>query len=128
MLAKLIVKILHWKNLKGEDKALIVTALLENIDALPLRDAIKFDADGTLLVRGRKLELEQAQALKGATEALKTNYARQLIQEQLLYEANKIALHQGLTPEMIQFAKAVVWNLQNEELLLNKLNEGNSVP
>ena len=123
MLSKIIIKILKWKKLKGEDKTRIISALLENIDALPIRDAIKFDLEGTLIIRGRKLEIEQAQNLKQSVDVLKDNQARKIIQEQLLYEANKLGLHQGLTPEMIMFAKACVWAIQNEELLLNKLSE-----
>jgi hypothetical protein len=123
MLSQIICKILKWKKLKGEDKTRIITALLDNIDALPIRDAITFDADGTILIRGKKLEIEQIQNLKTGVAVLKDNFARKLIQEQLLYEANKIGLHQGLTPEMIQFSKAVVWVLENEEKLINTLSE-----
>lgn len=123
MLSKIICKILKWKKLKGEDKTRIISALLENIDALPIRDAIKFDLEGTVIIRGNKLELEQAQNLKNAVATLKDNYARKIIQEQLLFEANMLGLHKGLTPEMIQFAKACIWCLENEELLINKLSE-----
>jgi uncharacterized protein YgbK (DUF1537 family) len=123
MISKIIVKILKWKKLKGEAKTRIITALLENIDALPIRDAITFDQDGTIIIRGKKIDIETAQLLKQSATALKDNYTRKIIQEQMLYTANKIGLHQGLTPEQIQFSKALVWVIQNEQQLLDKLEE-----
>ena len=127
MLGKLLSKIIVWAlsltTIKGEDRTRLINALLAHIDALPLRDVVSFDLDGTLLIRGNKLEVEQAQNLKAAVSSLKDNYARKLIQEQLLHEANMIGLHKGLNPEMIQFAKALIWCLQNEQALINKIDE-----
>lgn len=109
--------------MKGDDKTRIITALLENIDALPIRDAITFDADGTILIRGKKLEIEQIQNLKTGVVILKDNFARKLIEEQLLYECSKMGLHQGLTPEQIQFSKAAIWVLQQYNKFLEMLSE-----
>lgn len=127
LLSKIVIWALGTTKISGEDKAIITTALLRNIDALPIRDAITYDLEGTLMIRGKKLDLDQAQSFKQGVAVLKDNFARKLIQEQLLYECSKIGLHQGLTPEMIQFAKSCVWVLQNEEQLIDKLN-GNSLP
>lgn len=124
MLSKIICRILKWKKLKGEDKTRIITALLDNIDALPIRDAITFDADGTIIIRGKKLEIEQIQNLKTGVSVLKDNFARKLIEEQLLYECSKLGLHQGLTPEQIQFSKACIWCLQQQNKFLTMLEEG----
>ena len=46
ILSKIIVWALGTTKITGEDKALITTALLKNIDALPIRDAITFDENG----------------------------------------------------------------------------------
>lgn len=127
MLSKILSKIVIWSlktsKITKEDKALVTTALLKNIDALPIRDIITFDDDGTILIRGRKLEIEEAQILKQGADAMIDNSTRKIIVEQMLYEANKIGLHQGLNPDMIMFAKAVVWVMQQEERILKQLEE-----
>jgi len=126
MLSKLLTKIIIWAlkttKITGEDKARITTALLNNIDALPIRDAISFDADGTILIRGKKLELEQIQNLKTGASVLKDNFARKLIEEQLLYECSKIGLHQGVNTEQIVFSKACVWCLQQMDRFIDILD------
>ena len=129
MLSKILRKFVIWAlrtvKITGEDKALVTTELLKNIDALPLRDAIQFGADGTVYIKGRTLELEQAQALKTGVAVLKDNFARKLIQEQLLYKASVMGLHEGINPEQIMFSKAIVWVIQNEEILISKLDSDN---
>lgn len=122
MLSKIIIKILKWKKLKGEDKTRIITALLDNIDALPIRDAISFDIDGTILIRGKKLDLEQIQNLKIGVSVLKDNFARKLIQEQLLYEASLIGL-QCVNTEQLMFSKSAIWMLRRENELINELDK-----
>jgi len=127
MLGKILSKIVCWAlrstTIKGEDRTRVINALLANIDALPLKDVVSFDFNGTLLIRGNKLEIEQAQLLKAAVTSLKGNYARKLIQEQLLHQANIIGLHKGINVEGIMFSKAVIWCLQNEQELIDKIDQ-----
>ena len=121
LLSKIIIWALNSIKIKENEKALITTALLRNIDALPIRDALSFDLEGTIMVRGKKLDIEQIQLLKQGADSLKNNYAWNVIEEQVLYEANKIALHQGITPDMIQFAKSAVWVTQQIEKFLKQI-------
>lgn len=125
-MSKLLSKIIVWalKTIKitGEDKARVITALLANIDALPIQDAITFDQEGTILIRGKKLELEQAQLLKQSTSSLKDSYARKIIGEQMLSEANLISL-KGINTEQLIFAKACIWVMMRQDELIKKLDE-----
>jgi len=125
-MSKLLTKIIIWalktSKIKGEDKALVITALLSNIDALPIRDAITFDDEGTILIRGKKLDIEQIQLLKQGASLIKDNYTRKVIEEQMLSEANLIAL-KGVNTEQLIFAKAAIWVMMRCNELLKKLDE-----
>lgn len=117
--AKLAVFCLKHSRLSGEQKAFVTTALLDNLSAIPLRDIIRFDDYGVVLINGKKLEVEQALAFKESCKTMKDSFARKVIQEQVAYEAIKMGIHQGLTPDMIMFSKAALWYAQEENKLLS---------
>lgn len=125
MWGRLVSKLAVWavknKRLSGEDKARVTNALYDNLQAIPLRNIITFNGEGTVLINGRKMTMEQSMAFVESARALKDSYARKMIHEQVLYEAVKMGIHQGLTPEMIQFSKAAIWYAQEENKLLNKI-------
>lgn len=108
-------------RLTGDTRTYVLNKLLENIGALPLRKTIVFDPDGTVLVNGRKLELEQAVSLRESVHALKNNQARKIFNEQLKFLAIEFGVHQAMTPEMMQFAKAALWLIQEEEKLIESI-------
>lgn len=101
----------------------LTTSILEKLNALPIRDIMTFDADGTILARGQKLATGEAMALKQGADALKSNFARKIINEQRIYEAIKIGVYNGINTEQILFAKAALWVIQEEDKLLSKLIE-----
>jgi hypothetical protein len=108
-------------RLTGETRTYVLNKLLENIGALPIRKTIVFDPDGTVLINGRKLELEQAVSLRESVHALKNNQARRIFNDQLRFLAVEFGVHQALTPEMMQFAKAALWLIQEEDKLIESI-------
>lgn len=119
--AKLAVLLLKSTRLSGENKMRVTNALLRNIDAVPVADIISYDQQGILLVNGRQLALEQAQSLLQSVEGLHDNYARKLIRTQVQYEAIKLGLHNGLSPDTILFAKAAIWYGEQEDRLISEI-------
>lgn len=119
VMAKLVIFALKSKRLSGEQKAEVLSALLENLQALPLQSIITFDEYGTVAIGGRNLEPEQAIAFRDGCRAMKDSFARKMIQEQVAYAAIKMGVHQGLNPDMILFSKAVLWYAQEENKLLS---------
>ncbi len=114
---------LKTQKIEGADKTRVVNALLANIDALPIKDAVSIE-NGQIMLRGKPIEsLETAQSLKQGAAAMLSNFTRKIAQEQLLFEASKIGLHQGMTPEQIIFAKAAIWCIQNEERIYRELDQ-----
>lgn len=99
----------------------MLNALLEAVHALPVKDIISFDQQGTLQVQGKKLDTEQAIAMQSAIAALKNNMAYRLIKEQIAFEAVKYGVHSSLTFDMLYMSKAALWIQQQEINLISKL-------
>lgn len=121
ILVKIVMYLLKSNKVTGENKNKILSYLLQNIQAIPIRDVIKFDVDGTLKINNRALEMEQAIAFRDSARVLKDNFAKKLIQDQLTYEAIQMGVHQGLNSEMIMFSKCALWLIQEENKLLNDI-------
>lgn len=122
-LAKLAVWLLRNKKLERESKSKVMAALLDNVGALPLRSTIIFDNQGTILLNGKPLELEQAISFRESARIMQDSFARKLINEQLKYLAIQYGVHNGLTPDMIIFSKAALWMIDEENKLLNQIIE-----
>jgi len=120
LLARLCIKLLRSKKLKGENKTLILNALLDNIGALPIKKIITFDVEGAMLINGKRLEIEQAISLKQSAQAFRDNTFRKLVEEQIAYMAVEYAIHNGLSPETIMFSKVAFW-IQEEVKKLHTL-------
>lgn len=121
LLAKVIVLALRSTRITGEDKAMVTTVLLDNMGALPFRDAITFDVQGGVYVNQKKLNQEQMIAFKESCNGLRNSFARNLIHEQIKYSAVKMGVHEGLNPDMILFAKAALWYSEQEDKMISTL-------
>ena len=121
IIAKFVVFILRHKRLSGEAKAICTSALLDNFNFFPIRDIITFDTQGTIQIKGRSLEPEQVKVFAESARLYKDSFAKRIIREQVAFEAVKMGVHQGLTPDMILFAKDALWYAQEEEKVLGKI-------
>lgn len=119
----LVTKLVLWalkSRITGENKTRLITALLNNINAVPIRDVIKHSRKG-IIVNGQILETDQGIAFLQGVTALADSKARKLIRDQILYEAIKLGVNQGDNPDKIMFAKAAIWCLEEEERLIANL-------
>lgn len=121
LITKLVIYALHSKRIKGENKTQIIAMLLENIGALPIRKMVAWNNFGTLLVNGRPIEGEQLMNFRLNVMALRDNEARKILNDTKKFTAIDYGVHQGLTPEMNTFAKACLFNLQQEEELIAEI-------
>jgi hypothetical protein len=121
LLSKVIVLALRSVRITGEDKARVTTVLLSNIGALPFRDVFAYDLDGSVYVNGKKLSQEQLIALKESCKALNDSFSRKLINEQIRFIAVNEGVHKGLNSDMILFAKAALWVMDQEETMISTL-------
>lgn len=119
--ARIAAALLKNARLGNEDRQLLTAALLRTLGAVPIRATITMDSAGKLFVGGRELNLETARKLRAGADAMITNFARKFVREQLMFLAVEKGVHENLTPEQGLFAKALLWNFQEEEKLFREL-------
>lgn len=115
-----LIKQLKSKNLPLEDRVALTTALLSNLSALPLNNAIVIDPHG-VEINGKRLSPDDKIAFIESCALLKNNFARKVLHEQVRYLAINLGVHIGQNTDMIMFSKAALWCLEQEEKLLEKI-------
>lgn len=130
MFTRIVVRLVVWlldkANLTIDQRNLLTGKLLDTMgSSTPLRDIIRIDEEGTLLVKGSPLTpYEARQYLEGAKSAL-NNATLQLIWDQIRYECFKGGVSNGAKPEDILFYRTALWNGERERFYLS-LFEGNT--
>lgn len=115
-----IIKQFKKANLSIEDRVALTTALLYKLQSLPLESTFIIDSKG-ISVNGKVLEPEQVINFTESCAALKDNFARKVIHEQIRYLAVNMGIHNSLSIDTLMFAKAALWCLSQEEDLLAKV-------
>lgn len=121
--AGIAVFLLTRVTLRNETKQLLTASLLTSLHVLPVRDIITHDETGKLFVGGRPLNFETAQALHKAAIAMRSNFARTFVEDQVRWHAVQMGVHQNNTPEQGLYAKAALWVLQELDALYKELGE-----
>ncbi len=116
-----VIKQLKKSSLTLEDRTALVTALLDKLGAFPIGEMVNFTETG-IAINGRDLDQEQYINFREACVLLKENFARRVINEQLKYKAMEMGIHKSTTSEELYFSKAVIWFINEENILLEKLS------
>lgn len=103
-------------------RGLILNCLLESVGALPFKDILTFDLDGTPKVAGKNLSPEQLLRLREGAAALEKNWTYRVIKEQIAYEAVKYGVHSSISTDMLLMAKSGLWIQQQEIKLIKDLS------
>lgn len=90
-------------------RALILNTLLDKLAMLPLRSIISVNDNGSLVIRGKELDIEEINLLRESAKALRDNRAFQLIQDEALFVAHSYAVNGTKCFEDIYAAKMAVW-------------------
>jgi len=118
----LTIRLLNSQRITGEQKTRVMASLLKNIHAIPIHDVVSFTSDKSMIIDGKRFDAEQARLFVESIDGLKNSYARKVINAQLTYMALKLGVKEGLNPEQIQFSKAVLWFIQEENNLIEILS------
>lgn len=118
---RLLLFLLKHKEVDQKNKVQILSALTQKLE-LPVNDNFTYDVEGTLLVKGRKLQPEQYMALREGADALKRNETRKLIHEQIAFEAVKEGMYKTISLDTLLFAKCAIWLQQQEDRLIKELS------
>jgi len=116
-----LITTLKDEKLSHQDRLKLQTAIIDKISYIPIADVLEFAPDGTVIVRGRTLDIDQARVLKSGLDALQNNFAEKLISEQLLFNAIKLGVHKSTSLEELMLSKAIIWVLQERSKLLTLL-------
>lgn len=118
---KKLLKLGEKEEVESQEFQLILNFLLKRINISQIKDTITFDLDGTVMLRGNKLDTEQSIKLKESAMALDTNFARRFVEDQLEYEMIKTGIHSSLNMEVILMAKAAIWIHEQEKRLISQI-------
>ncbi len=117
---KRLIAQLNKADLSIEDKTALITALIGRLNAFPIGEMIHFTPNG-LMINGKELDAESMLSFREACAALKDNYARKVIHEQVKYKAIERGIHKAQTLDELMFSKAAIWVVNELEILTHKL-------
>lgn len=118
---KSVIAALGRADLSIEDRALLTTAVLDKLVALPIRDIITVDEKKSIFVNGKPLDFEQAVQLRESARGALANHAMRLVRQQVLYAAVVAGVHKVESPAQMFFSRAAIWFGKEEEALLRML-------
>jgi hypothetical protein len=121
LLTSLVIWLLARKELDGECKSRLVSSLLKNVHALPLRGTIFIDNLGAIVVNGKKMPGDQVHMLKNSAKTVKDSLAFRIIVEQTRFLAIEMGTFKAQTPEQIVFGKAALWYASEQIRLLEQI-------
>ncbi len=117
LITRLVIALLKWARLSIEDRTLLTVAMIDKLKALPVSDIISLDQKGSLLIEGKPVELNQAISLREGARLIVNSPTYRIVQAQILYQATKLGIHEGDTPEKVFFSKVAIWWHQEQKAL-----------
>lgn len=120
VLTQKIINQLKKNNLPLEDKSALLSAIQDKLKILPLEDSLIIEPN-KITIRGNVLDIDQIIKFKDSCMALKENYAFNVIREQVKYLAVNLGIYKSTSMEDLIFYKAALFNINQEDLLLDKI-------
>lgn len=87
---------------------------------LPLNDSIVI-SQNSIVINGKKLDVEQMISFKESCVALRDNVARKVLNEQVRYLATNMGVYKAVSTEELYFSKAALWSIAEENKLLEQI-------
>ncbi len=106
--------------LSPKDRVRVINTLAESCELPPLHAIIR-EEEGRILIRDVPVEAEELIFLSEAAEQALSNQARKVVVDQIRHEASLYALQSATTWEQTIFAKAAIWAIEQQEILLKRL-------
>lgn len=117
-MVKLLLWLLDKCAISAKDRLLLTSRLLHTAGALPVHSIITTDDAGSLLIKGKPVDKDQALLLRESAQGVLRSPAYQIIREEVLYMAVTEGVHKGLTIDQLQFSKSAIWFGEQEVRLL----------
>lgn len=129
MIAKLVAWLLR-QDLSVKNRGILMNAVINSLDTVPLRAMISTDENRRVLVQGKLLSPEQAISLRESATSLLNNQAMKLIREQVRFAAidQGFLQNEKADPYRELFYKAALWYAQSERELVEAIAGSQDLP
>lgn len=117
------IALLRGASLSIQDRTLLTTVLLDRLGLIPAGDIIRVDEVNGLKIAGKKITFEQAASLRKSALKVLAEPAWKIVHDQITFEAIKLGIHKGNTPEEIYFSKVALWWKQQELEILTSFGQ-----
>lgn len=121
MIVKLIIWLLKSKRLSAKNRVVLINALMDKMNAVPLQSLIAKDNAGNLYVAGRKLSGDEAWKLRENASMLLRSNARKLVQDQVRFTAIDKGFLKNDLDDVTLFYKAAIWFSQEENAVYESI-------
>jgi hypothetical protein len=109
---KFIVQLAIWllkKDLSLMNKTKLLNAILDKLSMLPLRRIIEVSENGSLIIKGKELDLEETNLLRESAKVALLNRAEQLVEDETLYTAYSFGVNGSKCFDDIYASKMAIW-------------------
>ena len=125
MLGNIVTKIVLWmmRNTRFslENRVVCTTALLDKLNAIPSRDIVNIDGNGSIFVNGKAVDKGKVSQMRQQAQALLENPLRQFVREQVSFRAVKLGVHKANDLNEVFFSKAALYQAQQEDEIYEQL-------
>jgi hypothetical protein len=126
LVARIVSTLLRSVDLSVSARSLLTATLLDKLKALPASAILSKDEEGTLLVRGRRLTVQHAIALRHSALSVINSPIWKLIYPEVQHRAIQIGVHKALDADQVFFSKAALYELQEIQSILEEFAQGAS--
>lgn len=107
--------------LSDADRAKLSSVIMQELGALPVKEIIETDAQGTLYLLGKPADKDVLTKLRHSAKATLNSYALNLIHDQVTWEAIKLGVHTAKSNPDLTFSRAAIWYGQQERKILTAM-------
>lgn len=125
MLVRIVTYLLRHKTLSITERIQLTNVLLDKLAVIPTGDILVTGAEGRLVLQGKPIDIDTAKVLRDNAKTILQSPARNIVRDQVAFQAITLGVHCGETPEQIMFSKAALWWYQQEDVLLKALAQEN---
>jgi hypothetical protein len=96
-------------ELSQQEQIRLLGILTKQLNTFPLDNVIVTTPQGATLANGQEMSIEELVKFRQGISALQSNWAFQLLGDQILFEAIKWGVHNGDTTDRMMFSKTAIW-------------------
>jgi hypothetical protein len=107
-IVKWALGVIQRSDLTIAERTACIGAVLEKLEALPLKDIVSSSEDG-VLINNKPVDIDKLRVLRESAIQALDNQAFNLIGEQVVWIAIQRGIHNADTPEKLYFYRAAIW-------------------